>query len=124
MNKTAIIIIAILGLLVIAQVYISSTNHDYYKDEITDLRKKQASTAKQLKAITEKYNGDSIQNERNMADYMVSLAQVERYKTNYANALKRERDAIQANKEILRYSDLQLDSAFRAMYPSADSSLR
>ena len=124
MNKTAIIIIVLLSLALIASIYISSTNHSYYKYSLSELRKKQAETAKQLKAAANKTKADSIQNERNLADYLVSLAQVERYKKERNNTLKRESDEIQRNKTVIPgLTNIQVDSAFKFMYPRTDSAV-
>jgi hypothetical protein len=85
------------------------------------MRKQQTATEHKLKLVIIKSKKDSVENDKNMAELLISRAAVERYKIRYANALKKESNDLRKNKEVLHYTDLRIDSAFRAMYPLPDS---
>lgn len=117
--------IYILSVFLIIALCIIFFNNDHYKITYTENRKQYDSLNLLFRAKQINYEMLESKTDILSTELLQYKAAVKRSEDKLTELLKRERDAKKRNKEeIERYSNMQLDSAFGAMYPRPDSIYR
>lgn len=118
--KNWIIIILLFG--IVASFYFMSLNHVTDTGNMVQLEKEKDSLKVLFDSIQTRYEVKQKQLPDLEAELLKSQAVVKLSEQKLSELLKRERHAQIENKKLIeKYSNYQLDSAFRAMYPRPDS---
>ena len=122
MNKTLIIIILSILVLVLGYFLLSNKNAKTDLKTLEDKNRKDKDSLTTLFNRTQRsYALKEKQLEALEGELLTEKGKVKRSEQKLSEVLKRERHAQIENKKVFRYSNFQLDSSFRVLFPVPDS---